>query len=132
MIIQKVYLAGGFKTNWQSKIKEQFENDFIFFDPRTHNLKQYINYLAWDKHFLSNCDIVFAYMEKTNPSGFGLTLEIGIANALNKTIILIDEKSKTDKEFNKYFKIVYPCASVVFDNIKLGIKYLSSFAYSKL
>ena len=44
-------------------------------------------------------------MQKDNPSGFGLTLEIGYAAALGKQIILVDEKSSFDEIFEQKFKI---------------------------
>jgi hypothetical protein len=85
-------------------------------------------YSTWDIHFVKNCDIFFGYMEATNPSGFGLAFELGIAYSLNKTIILIDEKSNVDLNFSKYFKIMHRPSGVVFDNLEAGIKFLEKFS----
>lgn len=123
----KVYLSGGFRTNWQSKVIDQLGDSCIFFNPREHNLPGHSDYWAWDVHFVRDCDIVFAYMEVDNPSGFGLTFEIGLAYGLNKTIILVDEKSKLEAEFERYFKIVSYTANARFDNLDAGIEYLKKF-----
>ena len=124
----KVYLSGGFSTNWQSKVVKNLDQKFIFFNPREHGLEHSDFYTTWDIHFVKNCDILFAYMEATNPSGFGLSFELGIAYALNKTIILIDEKSMNDKNFEKYFKIMHRPSGVVLSNLDEGIEYLSKFS----
>ena len=76
---------------------------------------------------MRSCDIVFAYMEASNPSGYGLTFEIGIAYALNKTIILVDERSEKDAFFEKYFKIVHSPSSAVFQDLQEGINFLMKF-----
>jgi nucleoside 2-deoxyribosyltransferase len=124
----KVYLAGGFKTNWQSKVIEGSGDSLIFFNPREHGLEaDSKQYTAWDIFHVKKCDILFAYMESTNPSGYGLCLELGYAKALGKMIILVDEKSSKDDSFAKYFKMAWESSDVVFENIDEGIKFLSSF-----
>jgi hypothetical protein len=84
-------------------------------------------YTAWDIHHVKNCDIVFAYMEASNPSGYGLAFEVGLGYAFQKTIILVDERSPVDAEFGKYFRILYQPSGVVFDSFDNGIKYLMTF-----
>ena len=123
----KVYLAGGMKSGWQDNIIERFKNKFIFFNPRDHKLDNPIEYTLWDLHFVKESDILFAFMEKENPSGFGLTLELGFAKALNKTIILVDERSAVNESFANRFKIVRESSSVTFNNIEDGIKFLDRF-----
>ena len=123
----KVYLSGGFKSNWQEKVITALGNRCTFFNPRAHQLESDKEYWVWDIHFVKECDIVFAYMEANNPSGFGLTFEIGLAYALNKTIILIDEKSNVDKNFNRYFKIVSNSTQIFFDSLDEGINFLNKF-----
>jgi nucleoside 2-deoxyribosyltransferase len=123
----KVFLSGGFKSNWQSKVIQELGDNFIFFNPREHGLDQSDLYTTWDIHFVRECDIIFAFMEESNPSGFGLAFELGIAYALNKTIILIDEKSLKNKDFSRYFKILYKPSGVVFDSLEEGINYLKKF-----
>ena len=125
----KVFLSGGFKSNWQAKVIEALQDKFIFFNPREHGLEHSDFYTTWDIHFVKGCDILFAYMESTNPSGYGLTFELGIAYALNKTIILIDEKSGQDEQFGKYFKILHRPSGVVLSNLEEGIEYLRKFSF---
>ncbi len=123
----KVFLSGGFKTNWQSEVIKELSDRFIFFNPREHGLEHSDFYTTWDIHFVKECDIFFAYMEESNPSGYGLAFELGVAYALNKTIILVDEKSKVEHTFAKYFKILYKPSGVVLSNLSDGINYLKKF-----
>jgi len=128
VIKQKVYLAGGFKSNWQSIVINKLSGQFVFFNPRGHELKDTTLYSAWDIHFVKECDILFGYMESTNPSGYGLAFEIGLSFGLNKTIILVDERSAVDPDFGKYYSLIrFPCASV-FSTLDEGIHFLEKFA----
>jgi hypothetical protein len=124
---QKVFLSGGFKSKWQDRIYSKLENDFIFFNPRNHMLEDPNEYTFWDLHYIKQCDILFAYLEKDNPSGLGLIFEIGVAYGLSKTIILVDEKSDQDELFKKYFKIVRHASTSIFNSFDDGLKYLESF-----
>ena len=127
----KVYLAGGFQSKWQYQVISYFQYKFEFYNPLEHKLESPKEYTAWDLHHLKHAEIVFAYMENSNPSGYGLALEIGFAKALNKTIILIDERSQTDISFNKYFSIVRECSSVIFNSLNEGISFLERFSREK-
>ena len=125
----KVFLSGGFKSNWQSNVIEAVDDKFVFFNPREHGLEHSDFYTTWDIHFIKECDILFAYMEESNPSGYGLAFELGVAYSLNKTIILVDEKSSNVPNFEKYFKILYKPSGVVLDNLADGIEYLKKFSF---
>lgn len=126
---EKVYLAGGMKSGWQDKIIKQFGNKYIFLNPRDHQLSISEQYTTWDLHYVKKADIILAYMEKDNPSGYGMTLEIGYAQALNKTIILIDERSAIDTSFANRFKIVRESSSVVFNNLTDGLAFFERFSF---
>lgn len=115
-------------SGWQQEVKSMVGGAVEFFDPRTHQLPEMAGYTAWDLHYVRQCDIVFAYMESTNPSGIGLSVEIGFARALGKTIIFVDEKSAHDEAFARRLDIVRQTASVVFNNLKEGIDYLLKFS----
>lgn len=125
---QRVFLSGGFKSNWQKKVIERLGQNFTYFNPREHMLEDPNEYTFWDVHFIKQCDIVFAYLEQDNPSGLGLIFEVGVAYGLGKTIILIDEKSSKDDIFRKYFKIVQHASSSLFTSFEDGMKYLGSFS----
>lgn len=122
----KVFLSGGMnESNWQQEVIDSVgKNDYIFFNPREHFLSNSKEYTMWDLFYVKKCDVVFAYMQKDNPSGFGLTLEIGYAAALGKQIILIDEKSSVDENFAQKFKIVRESSSIIFDSFYDGITFL--------
>jgi len=121
-----VYLAGGMKSNWAEEVIGNFSYEFSFYNPKTHGLSNPEHYTQWDIHHLHNSEIVFVYLEKDNPSGVGLALEVGYARAMNKTIILVDEKTPNEIEVDKY-GIVRNSANVVFDTLEEGIGYLRSF-----
>lgn len=125
----KVYLAGGLRSNWQKQIIDSFEGQFIFFNPRDHGLeKSSTEYTTWDLHFLQQSDILFGFMEEENPSGYGLALEVGFAKAQGKTIILIDERSSKDARFERHYKMVHETANVVFFSFDEGVEFLKSFS----
>ena len=127
----KVYLSGGMnESNWQKTVIDAVDCDgYIFFNPREHNLIDSKQYTFWDLYYVDKCDIVFAYMQEENPSGYGLTLEIGYAKALNKPIILVDEKSHLQGNFSRYFKIVKESSTVVFENLGEGIELLKKLRH---
>lgn len=122
----KVYLAGGMnESNWQQKVIDDIgKNNFVFYNPREHSLTNSKEYTFWDLFYVKQADILFAYMQSDNPSGIGLTLEIGYARAMDKSIILVDERSKIDDVFASRFEIVRESSTVVFDNLKEGIDFL--------
>jgi len=125
---EKVYLAGGMKSAWQDEIKNRFKNKFIFYNPKDHQLVDSTLFNTWDLHYVKKSDIIFAYLEKGNPSGFGLTLEIGYAAALKKTIILVDEKSTTDESFANRFRIVRESVKNIFEDLESGLNFLERFS----
>jgi hypothetical protein len=57
-------------------------------------------YYFKDLEGVRDSEVVFAYMEKSNPSGIGLVVEITYGFALGKRIIFCDEKQ------DKYFEFV--------------------------
>lgn len=96
-----VYLAGGMKSGWQDRVVDFVERipgldeDVKLIDPRYHGLKDEADYTAWDIRGVKYADVVFAYLEADNPSGFGLCTEVAYGAALRKFIIFVDEKSPT-------------------------------------
>jgi hypothetical protein len=122
-----VYLAGGMRTGWQDHVRAGCPQ-LTFFDPRDHALTDPRDYAAWDLNHVRECDLVFAYIAKDNPSGLGLALELGFAKALGKTTVLVDERSSQDPIFARYFAIVSAAADVTKPTLKDGIAFLKSFA----
>jgi hypothetical protein len=121
-----IYLAGGFASGWQSKVKKDL-NSFEFADPSVHNLKNSKEYTEWDLMLIKRADIVFAFLESDNPGGYALALEIGFARALGKLIILVNEKVQPDGT-TPYLNMVESSSNIVFRNIDDGIAYLKKIA----
>ncbi|MFA5668672.1 MAG: nucleoside 2-deoxyribosyltransferase domain-containing protein [Balneolaceae bacterium] len=125
----KVYLAGGFRSNWQQQIEKSFPKNqgIIFFNPREHGLDKSDEYYFWDTLHLEQCDVVFAYLEESNPLALGLIFELGYARGLHKKIILVDEKSNKNTDYAKQFRFARESVDVVFESLDEGIKFLRSF-----
>lgn len=124
---QKIYLAGGIRSNWQEKVTSQVNAEF--FNPRTKEVNGILTlaeFGTWDLHHIKKCDIVFAYMEKTNPSGIGMSVEIGYAKALGKTVILCLEPNN-EKIKDSYLQFMTKVADITFDDFDAAIQYLKLF-----
>ena len=124
-----IYLAGGMKSDWQHIVINKYYNNSnaVFTNPQNHGLNNPKLYTTWDLHGVKQCDILFGYMEEINPSGYGLAAEIGYAKAMNKTIILVDERSAVDDAFRYKYAFIHNIADVVFDNLDDGMEYLGTF-----
>jgi len=123
----KVFLSGRLESSWQDKVITEVPN-VEYFDPRSHELRNSTQYSMWDTYHVKRANILFGYMEKDNPSGYGLATEIGYARGLGKMVILVDEKSRDDKQFSKYFALVREASDIVFDSLEEGIAFLKKFA----
>jgi nucleoside 2-deoxyribosyltransferase len=130
--MQKVYLAGGMQNRWREQIKNEC-TEFIFFCPvdkessRTMTVEEYG---TWDLHYLRQADILFCYMEKSNPSGIGLACEMGFAYGIGKTIILVLEQE------NQYFSddrlsFLRRVSHITFSKFSDGVEYLKAFNLSE-
>lgn len=130
---QKVYLAGGFKSDWSERVKK-CSGDFIFINPKD---KEFINgarvimnvneYGKWDLHHIKQADIVFVYVERTNTSCIGLCCEAGFAKGLGKTVITVLEPNhETIKD--AYLTFITQVSDIVFTTLESGIDYLESFS----
>lgn len=102
----RIYLAGGMKSNWQDTVMNVCPmHEYI--DPRTHGLTTEDEYTKWDLDGVRGSDLVFAYMDTANPSGFGMSLEVGFAKALGIPVWYVCEDAS---ERQKYFGMVRACA----------------------
>lgn len=116
-----VYLSGGMTSGWQDEVKKRV-SQVRFLDPRDHGLNAPDRYVMWDLAAVSECDIVFAYMESDNPSGIGLAAELGFAKAQGKLIIFVDSK------YGKHFDFIRAMSDVIVKRLEDGIAYLSKLA----
>ena len=85
---------------------------FTFLDPGAHGLLNPEDYMRWDLGAIRKSDAVLAYMESSNPSGYGMSLEIGYAYALGIPIVFADDFCQTD-ERSRYFDMARACATCV-------------------
>lgn len=126
--MQKVYLAGGMRSDWREVIKKECK-EFVFFCPKDKEVSYEMKveeYGTWDLHYIKQADIIFCYMEKNNPSGIGLACEMGFAYGIGKTVVLILENGNEYTE-ERYLNFLRKVSHVTFPNFQDGIKYLKSF-----
>ena len=125
----RIYLAGGFHTNWQEKVVEEFKhtNELIFFNPKEHGLTKSDEYFFWDILKLEKCDIILAYLEKTNPLALGLVFELGYAKGLGKKVILVDDKTSFDSDYAKQFSLAKKSVDLELNSLDDAINYLKTF-----
>jgi nucleoside 2-deoxyribosyltransferase len=129
---QKIYLAGGFKSDWANEVKKCSDN-FQWINPKDKEFKNEerivmnVNeYGKWDLHFIKQCDILFVYVERTNTSCIGLCCEAGFAKGLGKTVITILEPNhETIKD--AYLSFITQVSDIVFEDLESGLNYLKSF-----
>jgi len=121
----RIYLAGGFKSNWQERIMIQCDQH-TYLNPRSHHLDDWKEYSAWDLSAIDQCDWVFAYFEKDNPSGYGLVLEIGYARGKQKRVIFVDEISPFSPKHQNHLRIVEFASDVYFNTLEDGMQFLQS------
>jgi len=130
---QKIYLAGGFRSDWHEKVKQCSDN-FQWINPKEKEFKEgervvmnVDEYGKWDLHFIKQSDILFVYIEKENTSCIGLCCEAGYAKGLGKTVITVLEPNhKTIKD--SYLSFITQVSDIVFTDLESGINYLKSFS----
>jgi nucleoside 2-deoxyribosyltransferase len=130
--MQKVYLAGGMRIDWRERIKKECRG-LVFFcpvDKETSRAMTVDEYGTWDLHYIKQADIVFGYMERTNPSGIGLACEIGMAYGIGKTVILVLEKDSQHFPDEK-LAFMRKVAHITFSDLQEGINYLKTFRLRK-
>lgn len=116
-----IYLAGGMKSQWQDRVIAALPQ-YGFRDPRTHGLENEKDYTEWDLRAIRDSSIVLAYMDSANPSGFGLSLEVGYAKALGRTIFYVCEDAT---ERQRFFGMVRSCATCIFSSLDDAIEALN-------
>lgn len=120
--LRKIYLAGGFKSNWQAQVIDRLAGTFELFDPSAHKIQDPAEYTRWDLEAVRQSDIVLANMEASNPGGYSLALEVGFAKALGKRIVMVDQIM--DPSVHRYFEMVRQCSERVFLTLGEALDYL--------
>ena len=106
----KIYLAGGMKDGWQDRAMNLLEGH-EFLDPRSWSTTDAADYTNRDLGAIRVADCVLVHMSPSNPSGYGLSVEVGYAFALGKPIIFCDELRNDWR--SKYFDMHRMMASTV-------------------
>ena len=119
----KIYLTGGYKSNWQEKFKYLTNFKFDIYNPRekefNNNERVVIDlteYGAWDLHHIRMCDVVFVYLERTNPSCIGAVIEAGYAKGLGKTVVTVLEKQHEFIE-DRYLEFIKKVSDITYENL---------------
>lgn len=125
----KIYLAGGFHSGWQDEVESACPQH-EYYNPgllSLGNVRLEMDKIgAWDLHHVKRCDLVFAYMERTNPSGIGLAVEVGYAHGIGKTVILVLEPGhETIKD--RYLDFLKSVAYITLQTLEDGIDFLEVF-----
>jgi nucleoside 2-deoxyribosyltransferase len=124
--LRKIYLAGGFRSNWQAQAVARLSGAFELLDPSAHNLQDPVEYTRWDLEAVRRSDIVLANVEASNPGGYSLALEVGFAKALSKRIFMVDQVE--DPSVRRYFEMVRQCSERVFPTLGEALDHLGSLS----
>ena len=122
--LRKIYLAGGFRSNWQAQVVARLAGSFELLDPSAHNIQEADEYTRWDLEAIRQSDVVLANMEASNPGGYSLALEVGFAKALGKRIFMVDQVK--DPSVRRYFEMVRQCSECVFPTLGEALDHLLS------
>ena len=121
---RKIYLAGGFRSKWQTEATARLAGSFELLDPSAHNIQDPAEYTRWDLEAIRQSDIVLANMEASNPGGYSLALEVGFAKALGKRIFMVDQIE--EPAVKRYFAMVRQCSERIFPTLGQALDYLAS------
>jgi len=147
--MKTVYLAGGFRSGWQEKVKagsigislEKYQDTMFLGNPHKFNCEDHFaiergelaekrvwtakEYTKTDLFMIDQSDIVFAYLEKSNP-GLGMIAECGYAIGKGKFVILVRE-SPHEIHTDRYLDFLEEMCSISFNNLEDGITFLKNF-----
>lgn len=125
--MRTVYLAGGMRgVDWQAEVAKRLHG-WIIFDPRECKSTDPHVYTEWDLNHIDKARVVLAYMETGNPSGFGMSWEMGYARAKNKHVVFVDALG--DDKRSKYFDM-HRVTSYTFKTLDEAADYLRRWASS--
>jgi nucleoside 2-deoxyribosyltransferase len=98
--------------------------DWEIIDPSSHGLPDPKEYTEWDLRGIRSADVILAYMEKDNPGGYSLALEVGYAKALGKRIFLVEEHPTVQRE--RYFAMVREVADSRFETLTQALDHIKN------
>jgi len=93
--MKKVYLSGGLVSNWQEEVVDAVPMA-IFYNPKDFSLGGIPRpdsriYAPMDRLKIDECDIVFGYLEASNPTPINVIAECSYGKGRGKTIIFCNE-----------------------------------------
>lgn len=113
----KIYLAGGW-GKFRNIVMSDTDAEWL----NPESMTDRTNWFQLETDAVKNCDGLIAWFEKGNPSGFGMTYEMGIAFALNKPYLLICE----DPDMLKYkFSMQSLGSEKTFGSWEEALKYIN-------
>ncbi|MDE1906746.1 MAG: hypothetical protein KGH75_09900 [Rhodospirillales bacterium] len=122
-IKKTIYFAGGMQNGWQEYFA-QLQQKYECLDPRSWSSPDPAIYTAKDIDGVTKSDLVLVYMDSKNPSGYGLSVELGLAYGLNKIIVFVDQ-IKNDWR-SKYYGMHREMATVVVNSVKEAIDFIET------
>jgi nucleoside 2-deoxyribosyltransferase len=125
MTIKRVYFAGGLRGSWRDDLAALLP-EYEVLDPRAWQVDGPASYTAKDLEAIRMADIIIALMDSSNPSGFGLSIEIGYARALGKPVAFIDEIHSDWR--SRYFDMHRCMATFVCRNFSEAAKWANTYA----
>lgn len=122
-MMTEIYLAGGMRGSWRETVRQSV--DATFYDPADHELDTLREFGTWDLHYVRQSDLVFTYIERTNPSCIGSAIETGFA-ARDTTVVLVLEQDHEHFK-DRYLDFFRKVADVTFEELQDGIDYLQHY-----
>ncbi len=109
----RFYLAGGMRGDWQKQVIVRLgHSGHEFINPQDHGLEYAPDYTQWDLGGVAIADGVIAFMEADNPSGIGLSLEVGMAIGMGKPVYFANEQHE-----HRYWQIVNCACSYTYTSL---------------
>lgn len=116
----KIYLAGGMKGfAWQDEFINAFpEHEFL--DPRSWQVENMHenDYTKLDLEAIDQSQLVIAYMDSSNPSGYGMAFECGYAAGKGIPVLFVDALRNDWRR--KYFGMVRATSVDFCNSLKNG------------
>ncbi len=119
--MKKVYLAGGMKDNDTRryiKAHLKYIEEVEILDPNDwagECREDPDLYTERDLRAIRECDFVVAFMTPCNPSGYGLSLEVGYAVGAGKRVLFFNALGEDWR--GRYFRMIETVSDTVFSKI---------------
>ena len=115
-----IYLAGGTGYGWSDRAAAALSEHEVINPKLWSSEPDPAVYTPRDLAAIRRADVILVHMSSANPSGYGMSVEIGYARALEKRIIFWDEMA-TDWR-SRYFGMHREMASVVCHTLEDSIR----------